>query len=418
MKSTLIIAFLLLAVQGFGQDPLQEYLKLAGQNDPHLKSSYYAYLSALQRVSEAKSGLPDPEVSFAYFISPVETRVGPQRAIIGLKQMFPWTGTLNAKSEAAAHNAKAKYFDFRNERAVLFAHVSELYFELYYRQKAIDITVDHLELLEIYRSITEEKFSSGDAGLVDVLRVEMEQAELDNKKAFLSDELIPLRSEVNRSLGRGLYEEILFEDSIGVVDLEIPKNALTDSVLQRNDALKTFEFRRAAVRSEEVAAKKEGAPDIGLGLNYIIVDERSDVKIGDNGKDAFIAGITVKVPLYRSRYKSKIERAHIDLLMIDQLEADAKDQMLIQMEEEWKNMLDAERRAALYRDQIGRAERIRNILLEQYSRGGQELEEVIRIQRTLLEQELELVRAQMDKNKAVARIKALYGWDNEVLTEQ
>lgn len=58
---------------------LNDYFKIAAQNNPGLQSKYKEFEAALQKVDQV-STLPDPNISFGYFISPVETRVGPQRA--------------------------------------------------------------------------------------------------------------------------------------------------------------------------------------------------------------------------------------------------------------------------------------------------------------------------------------------------
>jgi len=94
---------------------LQDYLKRAAENDPGLKASYMEYQAALQRVPQSGS-LPDPEISFGYFISPIETRTGSQEARFSVMQMFPWMGTLRAKKDVAAELAKAKYEEFVSKK--------------------------------------------------------------------------------------------------------------------------------------------------------------------------------------------------------------------------------------------------------------------------------------------------------------
>ena len=76
--------------------PLDEYLVQAAENNPGLKAKFAAYQAALEQVPQIGS-LPDPQVMFGYFIRPMETRVGPQRARISASQMFPWFGTLGFK---------------------------------------------------------------------------------------------------------------------------------------------------------------------------------------------------------------------------------------------------------------------------------------------------------------------------------
>ena len=73
-----ICIMILMATSLFGQGQLDEYLRIAAEQNPSLKAKYNMYLASLERVNQ-QDALPDPTVSFGYFISPVETRVGQQR---------------------------------------------------------------------------------------------------------------------------------------------------------------------------------------------------------------------------------------------------------------------------------------------------------------------------------------------------
>ena len=82
MKNIKIIIGLLLvlmaSVSSAQQADLNNYLRIAAENNSGLKAKFNDYLAALEVAPQVKA-LPDPQVSFAYFISPVETRVGPKQ---------------------------------------------------------------------------------------------------------------------------------------------------------------------------------------------------------------------------------------------------------------------------------------------------------------------------------------------------
>ena len=109
---------------------LEESLKLAAENNPLLKAKYAEFEAAMQKVAQVNS-LPDPILSFGYFISPVETRVGPQRAKIGLSQMFPWFGTLKSAGKVYKLQAKAKFQEFIDARNELFLKVKSAWYPIY-----------------------------------------------------------------------------------------------------------------------------------------------------------------------------------------------------------------------------------------------------------------------------------------------
>ena len=98
------------------------YLQLAAENNPELKAIFNQYLATLERLPQAKA-LPDPSVMFNVFTSPVETRVGAQRAGISISQAFPWFGQLRSQENAVAQLAKARYQAFEEAKNKLFFDV-------------------------------------------------------------------------------------------------------------------------------------------------------------------------------------------------------------------------------------------------------------------------------------------------------
>jgi len=160
-----IISFLLLiSFSGFSQESneiLNGYLKIAAENNPGLKARYAEFETAMQRVAQVNS-FADPTLSFGYFISPVETRVGPQRAKIGLSQMFPWFGTLAAKGEMAALSAQATYQQFLHSKNELYFKVSAAWYPLYEVKRIILLQKENKEILTLdghTREVTSVAFS-------------------------------------------------------------------------------------------------------------------------------------------------------------------------------------------------------------------------------------------------------------------
>ena len=89
MKKIIVILLIMgNTLNSWGQDSLEGYLQYAYEHHPSLKAAYTRFEIALQKVPQVKA-LPDPKVSFGFFISPVETRVGPQQAKFSLSQQFP-----------------------------------------------------------------------------------------------------------------------------------------------------------------------------------------------------------------------------------------------------------------------------------------------------------------------------------------
>ena len=160
MKKFILILFTALGFHLSGNaQTLEDYFQIAAENNPGLLAKYKNFEAAMQRVAQVSS-LPDPNLSFGYFISPVETRVGPQQARFSLTQMFPWFGTLSAQENAASLLAEAKYQEFLDARNKLYYQVSASYFPLYELEKLISIEVENQRILSSYKEIATVQFQN------------------------------------------------------------------------------------------------------------------------------------------------------------------------------------------------------------------------------------------------------------------
>jgi cobalt-zinc-cadmium efflux system outer membrane protein len=171
MKLFAFILFILCAKGATGQN-LPAYFEIIAENNPGLQSKYKEFESALQRTAQVTS-LPEPTLSVGYFISPVETRVGPQRARFSLTQMFPWFGTLELQGEMATLMAEAKFQNFLDYRNQLYYKSSMIYFPLLELEELLKIGKENIRILESYKIISNVKFQNGKVGMVDVLRVDI-----------------------------------------------------------------------------------------------------------------------------------------------------------------------------------------------------------------------------------------------------
>lgn len=400
---TMLILGIICSVAGWAQS-LEAYQKMAADSNAQLKSKFLVYHAALERVSQVKS-LPDPEVSFGYFISPVETRVGAQQAKFSAMQMFPWMGTLKAKKDMATYQAQAYFEEFEAAKDALFYQVAETYYLLYEIQESIAITDKNLQILQLFKTLTTQRFETAKGSMVDVLRIQMEIAELENKKRYLEDKQMPLTAKFNQLLNRkGGPVEIA--DTLTPVTITLDKNNLADSILQGNDALQQIKQLQRASKESETVARKMGAPSVGLGLNYIVVSKRN-TSIVDNGKDAFMPMVTFKLPIYRGKYRAAIKESRLKTEALGAKEQEVQNMLNTQMEMAWVDLLDANRRIELYEEQYQTAAQTERLLAEAYSTTGKDFEELLRIQRMLLKYELEIIKAVKDNNTAVAKLKSL-----------
>ena len=65
-----------------------------------------------------------------------------------------------------------------------------------------------------------------------------------------------------------------------------------------------FDFMQEVVDKKKISNAKDGLPSIALGLDYVIVSERTDMDLPENGKDVIMPMVSFSIPLFTKKYKS------------------------------------------------------------------------------------------------------------------
>lgn len=396
---------------------LDKYLVLAAEENPELKSLFNEYLAALEEVTE-EGTLPDPQVSFGYFIQPVETRVGAQQATAAFSQMFPWFGTLDARERVAAERAQARLQVFEDAKIELFRDVKIVYTELYYLQTAIQVTEESLELLGSFKSIAEVQFESGSTGFSSVLQVELEEEELESRLAYLRDSRLPLVTEFEELLNSELQEPLEFPDNLWEEELINEKSALLEMILAENPRLEQLDHEARSFQEQLTVAKKMGLPSFTLGASYTNIAPRTNLDAGmvlpNNGQDAFIfPQVGIRIPLYRKKYKAMRQRAILQQEAVEFERENLENELETELEQLYRDYIDARRKVELYGRLTTIARQSLNLFQTELSTGRNNVLEIIRMERQLLNYGLELARARAEQNNNVYRINYLIGENYE-----
>ena len=382
MKKIIIIIF---TAFGFSTltnaQSLDDYFKLAAENNPGLQAKYKSFEAAMQKVTQVSS-LPDPNLSFGYFVSPVETRVGPQRARFSLTQMFPWFGTLKAQEDAATLMAEAKYQEFLDARNKLYYQVSASYYPLYELHKLISIEEENQRILSSYKEIATIQFQNDKGSMVDVLRVDIMLKDATSNLSILEQKQKPLVTRFNKLLNRSDDDNIVVQDSLFTFSL--PANYRKDSLLASNPILDELELKIEASKASEQAAIKQGLPKLGVGLDYVIVGQRTDMSVPDNGKDAFMPMVSVSLPIFRGKYKAAQKEAQLMQESYSLQREEATNRLTSSYDMIWFEIQKQVELIQLYEEQIQESGQSLNLLFSAYSNSGKDFEEVLRMQQQIL----------------------------------
>tara|TARA_B100001109_G_scaffold242186_1_gene226927 strand:- start:4870 stop:6102 length:1233 start_codon:yes stop_codon:yes gene_type:complete len=404
-KVVQVISLILFLFPSLGKgQTLDDYLVIAAENNPDLKASYTQFKAALQRVNQVNA-LADPRLSFGYFISPIETRVGPQRARLSLTQIFPWFGTLKAKESSAKFFAEAKYQHFLDQKNKLFWQVHQAYYPLLELDKHIDLVQENIGILKTYKRLATSAYENNRGSLADVIRVDIMIENADTELSILKDQKVPLRVNFNRLLNRADTAIVQLSEPLDFKPVE--QDYRKDSLLVKNPQLTALDLQNEAIKANEQVAKKAAYPQFGVGVDYAFIGERTDVNIPDNGQDAFMPMVSMRIPIFRKKYKAAIKEAELGQESIQYQKEAVKNRLISNYEQVAFQLRKAEDLIQLYDSQIKKSNQLIQLLYSSYSNSVEDFEEVLRMQQQLLKYEMAKVTALKNHKMSLAEIEYL-----------
>lgn len=389
MKLIINIIFLLFLGFVTGQaQTMDEYFRIAAENNPGLQSKYKEFEAALQKVPQVSS-LPDPTFSYSYFFP----KMGAQTTKFSLTQMFPWFGTLKAQGNAAALMAAAQYQSFLDARNKLFYEVSAAYYPLYELDRWKQIERENIDILQSYKSIANAKLKNGAAPMVDVLRVDIMLKDAITNLSILEKKEKPLITYFNKLLNRDIAEEVTIDHSLNTEYL--PDSFRRDSLLTNNPMLNALDLKIKASEAKEIVAQKQGLPKLGVGLDYAIMDA---------GRDIVMPMVSVSIPIFRKKYNAAEREAQLMQESYTLQKNETTNLLTTNYEMTWFQIQQQKELIDLYERQTKETNQSLNLLFSAYSNSGKDFEEVLRMQQQLLKYEKMKATAEVEYQIALAKL--------------
>ncbi len=387
MKLVYIILFFPFIIQA---QTFDDYLVEAAENNPALKVKYANFEAALQKVEQVKT-LNDPTFSFGYFISPAETRLGPQKSRLSLSQKLPWFGTLSAKGNAARFLAEAKYQEFLDAKNDLYFKVKSAYYPLVKLQKDLQLQKENREILFTFKQLSTTAFKNGKSSMSDVIRVDI-MIDLSNTTILLlEDKIKPLSTRFNKLLNKDENSVIKIHNTLD--EPLLIKEYGKDSLVLKNPIIESFALKIKSAQQEVRLAKKSGLPNFGIGLDYVILDKRTDMNVSENGRDIIMPMLSMSLPLYRGKYKAARKQAQFKEASLISAKKNYENKLVSNYESSLFLLKKEQELIKLHQKQIIKTQQIISLLLTEYSNSGKDFEEVLRMQQQLLKYKISEVNA-------------------------
>jgi len=390
---------------------LDDLVAAAVRDNPGLQALRAEVDAAREREPLARA-LPDPRVGVMVGVQHVETRVGPQEGRVTVEQMFPGPGKRPARVDEARSDVARAEAQYEAARAALEARVAEAYFDLYRRERAVEITRDSRDLVVYLEQVVRTAYESGSATYADLMRIQLEIGRLENELRSLVDGLAPLRAALNARLHREPDAALPVPVAPEVAAPLLPDGVLRERARANAPAIRVAEANVASVERSVASADLARRPDWSLTLDWIPTGPAMNPDTPGSGDDAWMLGVMMDIPIRSSRYGAlaREARARRDRAARErEAELDDVDRQLARILFEIRN---AEREVRLYRDTLlPKARQTLDASDVGFRAGTVTVLELVDAQRGLLELELAHEDARGRRETALAELRALVGGD-------
>lgn len=407
-----------ISAQSIQTDSLDYYRALAIENNPGTRAQMLAYEAYLQRIPQA-GAFDDPEFSGEFYTPSMDILGGRSIANFSLMQTFPWFGTRKAAREEAGYEAEVQLQQYKADMNNLIWEVSLQWYEMQRLNEQINNNLQHKAYLDNLEELALRMYASpsgsSSPGMSEVLRINLEQREVENNIESLRALLNTEKAKFNTLLNREAEESVNIGEQIMKTDFLFDVEDVLESIDADNPDLQTLEKEIMVFKAKAEKDKKMSYPRIGIGAQYMLIGKTKEemFQMGSmNGRDMIMPMVSVSLPLFRKKYDAQQNESALWQQSIQV----KREEIFNNLKSDFfgfKNQLDdANRSIALYEKQTELALTTYNLTVREFIAGKGSLTNVIQVQRQLLDYQLKKAEAIADYNSMAVSIEKLTSFNN------
>ena len=386
---------------------LDSLLNKAYNNNPGLKALQLEYEAALQKGPQV-SQLPNPTIGIGVPILSPETRLGSQVLSVSASQMFPWFGTLKARENVVITMAKSRYEQRAAERLNIDYKIKTAYYKLYQLHEEQTILKRNIRIFLTLEKVALAKVESGKSLASDVLSVRLKIEELGKQVQLREEQKKALSAQINEAIGSQENIPISVDIAkVNLADLTYDLATHRENIQNNHPLIKQIDWNIETSANEIELNNLSNKLSFGVGLDYSLVESRTDANPVDNGRDILIPKVMLTLPIYRKKYNAKKEEELLKQLAFNQQKEQVTNVLISKIKQYKSEFENAILLFELAQLQIELSNSAYDILLEDYSNKGQRFDELLKLQNDINQYELNMLRAAVQTHLAKFRIEHL-----------
>lgn len=399
------LLFCLISKAGSAQS-LSELLAASDSTNLELQALYHEYLATRERGPQV-SQLPEPEFGLGLFVLPVETRLGPQWVRLSASQMFPWTGTLQAREDVAIAMASVRYERIAATRLLLYDQIRKAYIQLQELDRKQVIIRENIRLIKELENIVTTRLETGMASLADLLRIQVRTRGLEEELVLLENQKHIPQATINQTLSRASAQTIAPNDSLVMVRLNDDREPLFASIRNDHPMLRMVSLQQEVSKRNIELNALEGKPSFTVGLDYIAVGTRSDAQPSGNGRDILSPRVGIRIPIYRDKYRAKAQEEKWTIQALELRKEDQFLQFRKEVDQAYADYEDGRIRHALAQEQQSIIRSAIDLQMTTYSTNGSGFLDLLQMEEQLLQYDLQMLSALVKTQMARAELQKI-----------
>ena len=380
-----LVTLLFFGGPSHGQE-LATYIEEAITNNPNIQAVEKQHAISLEKISETNT-LPDTEFSGGYMVGTEMPMM--QQGEFSVMQMLPWFGTISARGDYASALADADFLEIEIAKRKIAMVLSQSYYRLYQIAKKQDVLESNIQLLQVYERMALTSVEVGQASAVSVLRLQMRQNDLMERKLVLEQDYAAELTAFNKIMNRSEIAEISIADSLIMPETDVE---IDFANLSLHPELRKFEELNKVVSQADALNKKESAPGFGVGMEYMLYNEAPNM---------LMPMVSLSIPIFNKKYKSIAKQNKLQHEALDIQKQASENSLIAELQTAVRNRNAARISFDTQEKNLIQAQNANEILLKNYETGTIDFREVLDVQ------ELQL-------NFQINRIEAIGAYFNQV----
>jgi outer membrane protein TolC len=268
----------------------------------------------------------------------------------------------------------------------------------------------------------------GRSEMSEALSIQVEMLEIENSTESLLSEISAEKARFNVLLNRPVETEIVVPDSIVQISFSMDKEMIMNLITEQNPMLGMINAESLAYEAKAEMDRKMSYPMFGIGLQYMLIAKTSSSSSSEgtmddnaahtssqgngnmssmNGMDMIMPMLSVTIPIFRGKYKALQRETKLLRQANEEKYNDALNLLQAELYRYKHQLDDAARKIALYHKQTELAQTTYNIVLQEFVSGISDMDDIIQVQRQMLDYQLKTAEAIVEYNTKAAAIQKM-----------